>query len=405
MTMLKEEFPILKRNVNGKQLIYLDSSATTQKPRQVLDLLQNFYRTSNANVHRVVHTLGEEATTLYEKTREKVANFIHAESEEIIFTSGTTGSINLVARMLESSVGAGDEVIISAMEHHSNLIPWQQLCKRRNAKLVVVGMNKEYEIDAVDLKAKLSPKTKIVSFVHVSHVLGTVNPIKELIKIIRQKNKTVLIVVDGAQAVAHLDIDVKNMDCDFYAFSAHKMYGPTGVGILYGKKALLDKLEPTSFGGGMITSVSFDKSIWLETPHKFEAGTPNIADVVAFGSAIDFMERADMKKAREQEKDLIKLAYAELSKLLDVTILGPKDCSKRSGLVAFTIKDIHPHDLATGLDHYGIAVRAGHHCAMPLHKKLGIDASTRMSFGVYNTQDDVKTAIEALKKTIITLRK
>ncbi|HIH47240.1 TPA: SufS family cysteine desulfurase [Candidatus Woesearchaeota archaeon] len=402
---MKEEFPILKRNVHGKQLIYLDSSATTQKPQQVLDALRHFYTTSNANVHRVVHTLGEEATALYEQTRKKVADFVRASTEEIVFTRGTTDSINMLACMLESSVQPDDEVMISAMEHHSNLIPWQQLCKRRNAKLVVVGMNQEYEIDPADLKAKLSEKTKIVSFVHVSHVLGVINPVRELIKIIRNKNKEARIVVDGAQAVAHLAVDVKSIDCDFYVFSAHKMYGPTGVGVLYGKKALLDKLEPASFGGGMITSVSFEKSTWLDSPHKFEPGTPNIADVIAFGTAIDFMQRDDVKKAQEQEKDLIKLAHAELSKLSSVTILGPKDCSKRSGLIAFTVKDLHPHDVATGLDQYGVAVRAGHHCAMPLHKKLGIDASTRMSFGVYNTKEDVKTALEALKKTIAALKK
>ena len=231
--MLKEEFPILKRNVHGRQLIYLDSSATMQKPQQVLDALQHFYTTSNANVHRVVHTLGEEATALYEQTRKKVADFIHADAEEIVFTKGTTDSINILARMLESCVQPGDEVMISAMEHHSNLIPWQQLCKRRNAKLIIVGMNKDYEIDAADLKAKLSAKTKIVSFVHVSHVLGTINPVQALIKTIRNKNKDTRIVVDGAQAIAHLDVDVRTLDCDFYVFSAHKMYGPTGVGVLY----------------------------------------------------------------------------------------------------------------------------------------------------------------------------
>jgi len=239
-------------------------------------------------------------------------------------------------------------------------------------------------------------------------VLGTINPVQALIKTIRNKNKDTRIVVDGAQAIAHLDVDVRTLDCDFYVFSAHKMYGPTGVGVLYGKKTLLDKLEPASFGGGMITSVSFEKSTWLDSPHAFEPGTPNIADVVVFGSAIDFMQRKDVQKAREQEKELITFAYAELSKLPGVTILGPQDCSKRSGLIAFTVKEghlLHPHDLATGLDRYGIAVRAGHHCAMPLHKKLGIDASTRMSFGVYNTKEDVKTALEALKKTIATLKK
>lgn len=401
---IKNEFPILEKPVHGKRLVYLDNGATTQKPQQVIDALLNFYKTTNANVHRCVHLLSEEATMQYEQVREKTAKFLHAFTNEIIFTKGTTESLNMLARMLASQINEGDEILISVMEHHSNFIPWQQIAKHKKAKLVVVDITPNGEIDVEDFTKKLSAKTKIVGLVHVSHVLGTINDVKKLAQLTREHAQDAVFVVDGAQAIAHLDVDVKDIDCDFYVFSAHKMYGPTGIGILYGKKELLKDLDPCDFGGSMITKVCVEESTWAPAPQKFEAGTPNIAGVIAFGAALDFLQRQDVISLRENEKQVLTYAYEQLSKISELTIVGP-NADKRSGLIAFTLKDVHPHDIAYVLDQHGVAVRAGHHCAMPLHEKLGITATTRMGIGVYNTKEDIDIMIIGLKKALETFKK
>ena len=386
----------MNRKINGKRLIYLDNAATSQKPKQVINALNEFYSKHNSNIHRSIYTLGEEATELYEKTREKVAKFINASKDEIIFTRNTTESVNLAAYSYFSNIiTSKDVILLTEMEHHSNLVPWQLLTKRKNAKLDYIRINKEGKLDLNELKEKLSSrKVKLLAITHASNVLGTINPIKEISKLTR-KYKTLLF-VDGAQAIPHLKVDVKDLGCDFYAFSGHKMFGPFGVGVLYARKEIINEMRPFETGGGTILEVTKQDTKFIDTLERFEAGTPNIADVVAFSSAIDYINKININKIRKHELELIKYALEKLSKIKNIEIYGPKNANERTGLISFNLQRIHPHDLASLLDNYGIAIRAGHHCTMPLHKKLNIAASARASFYIYNTKDDVDNLVKAL---------
>lgn len=396
-TEIREDFPILQRQINGKPLVYLDNGATSQKPVQVLKALSNYYGRHNANVYRSVHTLSGEATELYEEARGKVATFINAnQSEEIIFTSGTTESINSLARSLASEINAGDEIMLTYMEHHSNIIPWQQLAQDRNAKLVYVHLTADGKIDLIDFQSKLNNKTKILAFTHVSNILGTINPVKKMTSAAHENGT--LVVVDGAQAIPHLEVDVKDLDVDFYAFSGHKMLGPTGIGALYGKMDLLKKLEPANFGGEMIQLVQEETSTWAEVPHKFEAGTPNIAGAIGFGAAIDYLEIIGMNDIEMHEKYLLAYLYDEAQKIEGLEIFGPANTKDCVGVLSFNLDNIHPHDLATALDTEGVAIRAGHHCGQLLMQQLNVLATSRISLSFYNTKEDIDQAIHALKK-------
>lgn len=393
---IRKQFPILDQQVNGKQLVYLDSAATSQKPISVIDALDDYYRRYNSNVHRGVHTLGTMATDGYEGAREKVRKFINASStEEIIFTRGTTTAINTVAASYGmANVSEGDEIVITPMEHHSNIIPWQQVAKAKKATLKYIPLQKDGTIDLKDVEATVTDKTKIVSVMHVSNVLGTINPVKE-IAAIAHKHGAVM-VVDGAQSTPHMKIDVQDLDCDFFAFSGHKMTGPTGIGVLYGKKHLLENMEPVEFGGEMIDFVELYESTWKELPWKFEGGTPIIAGAIGLGAAIDFLESIGMDAIEAHEQELASYAMEALKQVDGITIYGPKE---RAGVVTFNIDDVHPHDVATVLDAEGIAVRAGHHCAQPLMKWLNVTATARASFYLYNTKEEVDAFVEALIKT------
>ncbi|WNB92916.1 cysteine desulfurase [Bacillus sp. NEB1478] len=386
-------FPILDQEVNGKPLVYLDSAATSQKPIQVIEALDKYYKEYNSNVHRGVHTLGTRATDGYEGAREKVRRFIGAKStQEIIFTRGTTTAINTVARSYgNANLTEGDEIVITPMEHHSNIIPWQQVAKTTGATLKYIPLQPDGTIDLADVEKTITEHTKIVSVMQVSNVLGTINPIKE-IAAIAHKNGAIM-VVDGAQSTPHMKVDVQDLDCDFFAFSAHKMCGPTGIGVLYGKKALLNKMEPVEFGGEMIDFVGLQESTWKELPWKFEGGTPIIAGAIGLGAAIDFLEEIGLDNIKKLEHELADYALERLSELEGVTIFGPKE---RTGLVTFNLDDVHPHDVATVLDSEGIAVRAGHHCAQPLMKWLDVTATARASFYLYNTKDDVDAFLKGL---------
>lgn len=393
---LKQDFPILDQVVNDEPLVYLDNAATTQKPRQVLERLRSYYEQDNANVHRGVHTLAERATRDYEASREKVRAFINASStEEIIFTRGTTTSLNWLSQYAIDVLQPGDEVLISVMEHHSNLIPWQEACRKTGAKLVYAYL-KEGQLDLDDFYDKLGPQTKLVSLAHVSNVLGSIAPIKDIADRVHALGG--LLVVDGAQAVAHMPVDVQELDCDFYAFSAHKAYGPTGLGVLYGKKALLDQMNPVEFGGEMIDFVYEQSASWKELPWKLEAGTPNIAGVIAFGSAVDYLTAVGMDKVASHEEDLMAYLLPKLQALPELTVYGPSQAGQRAGVIAFNLDNLHPHDLATALDYEGVAVRAGHHCAQPLLKHLEVPATVRASFGLYNSREDCDKLIESLIK-------
>lgn len=386
-------FPILKLKINGKKLVYLDNAATTQKLSTAIEAEKRFYEESNANVHRSIHFLGEKATEEYELTREKVAQLINANIREVVFTSGTTSAINLVARGLESIIDENSTILLTEMEHHSNIVPWQELAKLKGAKIEYVKITKTGELDLIDLNKKLTTNVAVFAFTHVSNTLGTINEVKQLCKL--AKAKGAITVIDGAQAIAHMQVDVKDIDCDFYAFSGHKMYGPTGTGVLYGKKEMFESLEPSTFGGEMIREVTFTNSTWNEVPHKFEAGTPNIAGVVALSAAVDFLKNVNWKKESEKEKQIINYLFKEMSEIKGVKIYGPKE---RTALISFTVEKIHAHDLAQALDAQGIAVRAGHHCTMPLHSLLGIPATVRVSFANYNTLDEAKYFISVLKE-------
>ncbi|GAC91911.1 cysteine desulfurase [Anoxybacillus flavithermus NBRC 109594] len=393
---LRQLFPILDQQVNGKPLVYLDSAATSQKPLPVIEAIDNYYRQYNSNVHRGVHTLGTKATDAYEGAREKVRRFIGAAStEEIIFTRGTTTAINLVAASYgRANVREGDEIVITYMEHHSNIIPWQQVAKQTGATLKYIPLQPDGTIRLEDVEQTVTPNTKIVAVMHVSNVLGTINPVKEIAQI-AHKNGAV-VVVDGAQSTPHMKVDVQDIDCDFYAFSGHKMCGPTGIGVLYGKKRLLEQMEPVEFGGEMIDFVGLYESTWKELPWKFEGGTPIIAGAIGLGAAIDFLEQVGLDHIAEHEHRLAQYALEQLATIDGLTIYGPK---ARAGLVTFNIDGVHPHDVATVLDAEGIAVRAGHHCAQPLMKWLNVTATARASFYLYNTEEEVDALVSALKKT------
>ena len=396
---IKNDFPILFQEVNDEPLVYLDNAATSQKPKQVIDSLVHYYEHDNANVHRGVHTLAERATSSYEASREKVRNFINAKStKEVLFTRGTTTAINWLSRSYgDANVSVGDEILISQMEHHSNIVTWQELAKRQNATLVYVDLTDEGELDIEDFKKKLSHKTKIVSLAHASNVLGVVNPIKELAKLVHEVGA--VMIVDGAQSVPHMSVDVQELDADFYAFSGHKMCGPTGIGVLYGKQNLLEKMEPIEFGGEMIDFVYHDHSTWTELPWKFEAGTPNIAGAIALGSAIDYLTEIGMDNIHQHEQELVEYVFPKLKAIEGLTIYGPQDPKKHTGVIAFNIDGVHPHDASTALDMEGVAVRAGHHCVQPLLTYLGVQSTARSSFYFYNTKKDADRLVEAIIAT------
>ncbi|EGA6435829.1 cysteine desulfurase [Listeria monocytogenes] len=396
---IRADFPILAQEINEKPLAYLDNAATSQKPKQVIEALTHYYEFDNANVHRGVHTLAARATDAYESARGKVAKFIHArEVAEIIFTRGTTSAINLVVdSYAEANIEAGDEIVISYLEHHSNLIPWQQLAKRKSAVLKYIELEEDGTISVEQAKKTIGEKTKIVALAHVSNVLGTITPIKEIAAIAHQFGAVIL--VDGAQAVPHMEVDVVDLDADFYAFSGHKMMAPTGIGALYGKRELLDAMEPTEFGGEMIDFVELYDSTWKELPWKFEAGTPIIGGAIALGAAIDYLAEVGLANIHAHEQALASYAIEEMSKIEGITIYGPKDASKRCGLVTFNLEGAHPHDIATILDEDGIAIRAGHHCAQPLMKWLDVSSTARASFYIYNTKEEIDALIDGLKLT------
>jgi cysteine desulfurase/selenocysteine lyase len=396
---IKKQFPILNQEVNGHPLVYLDSAATSQKPLSVIEKLNEYYYGYNSNVHRGVHTLGNMATDAYEGAREKVRKFINAKStQEVIFTRGTTTALNLVA----SSYGrehakAGDEIVITYMEHHSNVIPWQQVCKSTGATLKYIPLEENGMISLERVRETITSKTKIVSMMQISNVLGVINPIKEVAKIAHENGA--IMVVDAAQSVPHIQVDVQDLDADFLAFSGHKMCGPTGIGVLYGKKALLEKMEPIEFGGEMIDFVGLQESTWKELPWKFEGGTPIIAGAIGLGAAIDFLNEIGMENIAIHESKITQYALKQLSAIEGLTIYGPKNANERCGVITFNLEDVHPHDLATVLDSYGVAVRAGHHCAQPLMKWLDASATARASFYLYNTEEDVDALVDALVKT------
>ena len=394
---IRKHFPILEQEINEHPLVYLDSAATSQKPQQVIDAISNYYQNDNSNVHRGVHTLGNQATEAYEGARDKVRDFINAKSrEEIIFTRGTTTSLNIIAQSYgRANVGEGDEIVITHMEHHSNIIPWQQLAREKGAVLKFVDLEADGTIALEKVREAVTERTKIVSIMHVSNVLGTVNPIKQITEIAHANGA--VMVVDGAQAAPHMKVDVQELDCDFYAFSGHKMAGPTGIGVLYGKKELLNKMEPVEFGGEMIDFVGLYESTWKELPWKFEGGTPIIAGAVGLGAAIDYLEEIGMDNIEKHEQHLAEYAMKRMSEVEGITIYGPLDPEKRASLITFNLNDVHPHDLATVLDMHGIAVRAGHHCCQPLMKWLDVSATARASFYIYNTEEDVDRLVDGLR--------
>ncbi|MED2936468.1 cysteine desulfurase [Cytobacillus horneckiae] len=396
---IRQLFPILDQEVNGHPLVYLDSGATSQKPIQVIEAVENYYRKNNSNVHRGVHTLGTRATDGYEGAREKVRKFINAKStEEIIFTRGTTTSLNTVAASYaRANLHEGDEIVISYMEHHSNVIPWQQVAKQTGATLKYLPLQEDGTISLEDVRATVTNNTKIVSVTLVSNVLGVINPIKEIAQIAHAKGA--VMVVDGAQGTPHMKVDVQNLDCDFLGFSGHKMCGPTGIGALYGKKQLLENMEPVEFGGEMIDFVGLYESTWKELPWKFEGGTPIIAGAIGLGAAIDFLEEIGLEEIEAHEHKLAAYALERLSEVEGMTIFGPKTAANRAGIVTFNIDDVHPHDVATVLDAEGIAIRAGHHCAQPLMKWLKQSATARASFYLYNTEEDIDKLAAGLVKT------
>jgi len=396
---IRQDFPILFQEVNDEPLVYLDNAATTQKPKAVLDALKDYYEHENAKVHRGVHTLAERATHSYEAAREKVRSFINAsETAEVLFTRGTTTSLNWVARSFgEQFIHEGDEILISYMEHHSNVIPWQQLAKKTGASLKYIELTEEGFLDMEKAKELINSNTKIVSIAHVSNVLSVINPVEELAQMIHEQGG--ILVVDGAQSTPHMAIDVQQIDCDFFAFSGHKMCGPTGIGVLYGKRKWLEQMEPVEFGGEMIDFVELYDSTWKELPWKFEAGTPNIAGAIALGHAIDYLEAIGMENIHHYEKELVAYVLPKLQQIEGLKIYGPQDPAKRTGVIAFNLDGLHPHDVATALDMEGVAVRAGHHCAQPLLKYLQVAATARASFYFYNTKQDADRLVDAILAT------
>ncbi len=394
---IRADFPILKRKVHGKPLVYLDNAATSQKPKQVIDAITNYYSDYNANIHRGVHKLSEEATEAYEEAHKKTADFINAGGmEEIIFTKNTTESINLLAYSLTSNLKKGDEIVLTQMEHHSNLVPWQQIAKQRGLILKFIRLNTDGTLSEESINETITKKTKIVSLTHISNVLGTINDVKSIAKIAHENNA--LAVVDGAQSVPHMEIDVKNIDCDFMAFSSHKMLGPTGIGVLYGKKNLLEKMPPFLYGGDMIREVSFDDSTFNDLPWKFEAGTANIAGGIGFGAAIDYINKIGIENIEKHDTEITRYAFEKLSGIKNVELYGPKENEKRGALISFNISGVHAHDVASIFDREGIAIRGGHHCCMPLMKILNVSGTSRASFYLYNTFEEVDKLVEGIEK-------
>jgi cysteine desulfurase / selenocysteine lyase len=399
---VRKQFPVLTRMVKGKPLVYFDNAATAQKPQAVIDALDNYYKLHNANIHRGIHSLAEEATAAYEATRDTVQQFINApQREEIIFTRGVTESINLVAYTWgRTNLKAGDEIIISGMEHHSNIVPWQLIAEMTGAVLRVIPVTENGELEMEMFYTLLSTKTKLVAIVHASNSLGTINPVKEIIVAAHAKGAVVL--VDGAQSTVHLDIDVQDLDCDFFAISSHKVYGPTGTGVLYGKTVLLEAMPPFMGGGEMIKDVSFEKTTWNDLPYKFEAGTPNIADTVAFKAAIDFVNSVGKIAALNYENDLLQYATNQLEQIDGLRIVGK--AKHKVSVASFVIEGVHPQDIGILLDNQGVAVRTGHHCTQPLMHRLGLPGTIRASFAMYNTKEEIDVLIAALTKAIKLLR-
>jgi len=392
---IRADFPILSRQVNGKPLVYFDNGATSQKPQVVIDAIATYYQEINANIHRGVHTLSQLATDAYEVSRAKIQNHINAQfAHEVLFTSGTTHSVNLVANGFASILKAGDEVLVSALEHHSNIVPWQMLCEKTGAVLRVIPMNEKGELVMAEYDQLLSDKTKIVTVNHISNALGTINPIKYMIDKAHQFGAAVFI--DGAQAVPHLKPNVQELDCDFYAFSGHKIFGPTGTGILYGKEAWLNKLPPYQGGGEMIKEVTFEKTTYAELPHKFEAGTPNIAGGIVLGTAVDYMNSVGFENIQKQELELLNYATEQLLAIEGLKIYGTAE--EKTSVISFNIDGIHPYDIGTIVDKLGIAVRTGHHCAQPIMNFFEIPGTIRASFAFYNTKEEIDSMVEAVKK-------
>jgi len=398
VTRIREDFPILKEKVHGKPLVYLDNGATSQKPQAVIDALNHYYSAENSNIHRGVHYLSEQATAAYEAARGKVREFLNARADkEIIFVRGTTEAINLVAQSYgRSFLNAGDEIIVSAMEHHSNIVPWQMLCEQVGAKLRVIPINHDGEIVMEEFRRLLGDKSKLVSVTHVSNALGTVVPVKEIVALAHQRGVPVLL--DGAQAVPHLKVDVQDLGCDFYAFSGHKMFGPTGVGVLYGRAELLEKMPPYQGGGDMISLVTFEKTHYNVLPYKFEAGTPHIAGGIGLGAAIDYLAALDWHEVAAHEHRLLSYATAALSDIEGLRIIGT--AKDKAGVLSFVFDHVHAHDVGTILDQEGVAVRAGHHCAMPVMQRFGVPATTRVSFAFYNTIEEIDVLVGAIRRVL-----
>jgi cysteine desulfurase/selenocysteine lyase len=399
---VRRDFPILGRTVHGKPLVYLDNAATSQKPQAVIDAMRSYYEDYNSNVHRGVHALSEEATRAYEAARAKVARFVNAaRSEEIVFARGTTEAINLVAATFgRVRVHGGDDVVVSAMEHHSNIVPWQMLCEEKGARLRVIPMNDRGELDLDAYQALLGPRTKIVALAYVANSIGTVNPVRRMTAMAHEHD--IPVVIDAAQAAPHLAIDVRDLDCDFLAFSSHKMYGPMGIGALYGKYALLDAMPPYQGGGDMILSVTFEKTTFNHVPHKFEAGTPSVADTIGFGAAIDYLGATGLDAIAAHEHELLEYGTRALSALPGLRLVGT--AREKAGILSFVIDGIHPHDLGTILDREGIAIRTGHHCAQPVMERFGIPATARASLGLYNTQAEIDALVGGIRRALEVFR-
>ena len=393
---IRKDFPILKTKINGNDLIYLDNAATSQKPKAVIDSLIDYYEKYNSNVHRGVHTLSVKATDEYEKSRTKVREFINADrDEEIIYTRNASESLNLIAYSWgNKNIKSGDDIFITPFEHHSNIVPWQELCKEKKANLKYIPLNESGDVDLDKLKSMVGNKTKLISVTHMSNVLGTLLPVKEIIEI--SKNTPAITVIDACQSVPHMPVDVKDLDCDFLCFSGHKMLGPTGIGVLYGKFDILDKMTPFLFGGDMISEVSYEDAKWNELPYKFEAGTPNIADAIALGVACEYLQNIGMENVWNHEVEVGEYIFNKFKSLDNFEILGDKSKEKRGGVVSFSHNEIHPHDIGSGLDRFGIAIRTGHHCAMPLVRSYGIVAASRASVYIYNTKEEIDIFIDRL---------
>ena len=398
---IREDFPILHQKINGEELVYLDNAASTQKPKAVINAIKDYYENDHSNVHRGVHTLSVRATEAYENAREKVSQFVNSPNKnQIIFTKGTTESINLIAGSLTNLIEKNDEILITAMEHHSNIVPWQELCKRTGAILKIIPINDNGEILIDKYTEMVTNKTKLVSVVHLSNTLGTINPIEEIIDTAKLNNA--ITVIDGAQSAGHLLVDVQELDCDFYLFSGHKVFGPTGIGVLYGKENILNQIDPYQFGGEMILKVTFDETTYNGLPHKFEAGTPNIAGAVGIGASIDFINSLDRELCHQYEMSLHDYALEKLEQFDDIRIIGKS--SKKSAIISFVIDGIHPHDIGTIINQKGIAVRTGHHCTMPLMEFYGIPGTVRASFSIYNNHAEVDKLIDAIKLAIKMLK-